>query len=179
MDDVLNQTLPVQQGPAAGRTGSLALLHRRLNEAQAFGPAYDGAMSNHLPMALHAAWEMGAEAERLQRLVDGDRLKLEAATPASAAVEADARRAAEPLQTGIGAADEWLIHRGQPADYPWLQAYFSALLAGLTPRAVLAAHLPVLLGAPHAFAFHGLIRVAHAVESAHTAELAEIGRAHV
>ncbi len=172
MDEVLNQTLPVQQGPAAGRTGSLALLHRRLDEAQAFGPAYDGAMSNHLPMALHAAWEMGAEAERLQRLVDGDRLKLEAATPASAAVEADARRAAESLQTGIGAADEWLIHRGQPADYPWLQAYFSALLAGLTPRAVLAAHLPVLLGAPHAFAFHGLIRVAHAVESAHTAELA-------
>lgn len=183
MDEVLNQTHMSQRRPgtggegrlggeAGGRTGSLALLHQLLDEAQAFGPAFDGAMSNHLPMALHAAWDMGADAERLQRLLDGERRKLTVAVPAEGALAADARRAADRLQAGLGCGDDWLAHRGQPFAYPWLHAYFTALLARMTPRAVLAAHLPELLASPHAFAFHGLIRVAHAAEGAHSAELA-------
>ena len=44
----------------------LAELHRHLDTALAYGPSYNGRLSNHLPMALHAAWELGAEGERLQ-----------------------------------------------------------------------------------------------------------------
>lgn len=159
------------QGP---RTGSQALLHLGLDQAQAFGPAFDGAMSNHLPMALHAAWEMGADAARLQDLIVHERHKLDAAPPATPTQQASALRAAQRQVLGgaEGLGDEWLVHRGQPAAYPWLQAYFSALLARQSAAQVLASHLEVLLKSPHAFAFHGLIRTAHAWESGHRGELA-------
>ncbi len=190
MNEVLNQ--PFQNwarsldatagGPSAGRArtaaapkaGSQALLHSSLDQAQPFGPAFDGAMSNHLPMALHAAWEMGADAARLQDLIVHQRRKLEPAALATAADQASALRAAQRqvLGEGRGVADEWLVHRGQPGAYPWLQAYFSALLARQSAAQVLASHLEVLLKSPHAFAFHGLIRTAHAWEGGHRGELA-------
>ena len=158
----------------APKTGSQALLHASLDQAQPFAPAFDGAMSNHLPMALHAAWEMGADAGRLQALVAHERRKLEAAVAPTAADQASALRAAQRqvLGEGRGVADEWLVHRGQPAAYPWLQAYFSALLARQSAAQVLATHLELLLKSPHAFAFHGLIRTAHAWEGGHRGELA-------
>ncbi len=43
----------------------LAELHRHLDTALVFGPSYQGGLSNHLPMTLHAAWEFGADGERL------------------------------------------------------------------------------------------------------------------
>ncbi len=194
MDDVLNHSFQdwarnlsgvAAEGkarPPAGstlpvfKTGSWALLHRCLDLAQAYGPAFDGAMSNHLPMALHAAWEMGADEPRLMDLIAHERRKLEAVAPAAAQQQASAQQAALRQLQGQGqargGADEWLVHRGRPESYPWLQAYFSALLAGQQPAQVLAAHLEVLLKSPHAFAFHGLIRTAHAWESGHRGELA-------
>lgn len=178
MEEVLNMAFRAQVRSMAahagcqGRTGSPGLLHGALDAAQAFGPAFDGAMSNHLPMALHAAWEMGADAPRLQQLVDHERRKLEPAASVPPTALADARRAAERRRAGEGLGNEWLKHRGQPGGYGWLQAYFAALLEGQRAADVLAAHLPVLLQSPHAFAFHGLIRTAHAVEAGHRAELA-------
>lgn len=187
MDEVLNHAFqdgahrlaeePAGPAAPAGRAlppkaGSQALLHGGLDAAQAFGPAFDGAMSNHLPMALHAAWEMGAEAPRLQALVDHERPKLEPVRPASDAEAASARRAAQRRMTGAAGADEWLLHRGQPESFPWLQAYFAAQLGQQPAAQVLGAHLEALLRSPHAFAFHGLIRTAHAWESGHRAELA-------
>ena len=162
-----------REGRAAqAKAGSQALLHQVLDEAQAFGPAFDGAMSNHLPMALHAAWEMGADARRLQALLAHERPKLALARPATEAQQASARRAAQRQGAGSAGADEWLVHRGQPEAYPWLQAYFAALLARQPAAQVLGQHLEGLLKSPHAFALHGLIRTAHAWESGHRGELA-------
>lgn len=178
MEEVLNMALRAQARTMAyrpelqGRTGSPELLQGALDAAQAFGPAFDGAMSNHLPMALHAAWDMGAEAPRLQQLLDHEQRKLALAAPVSPDVLAEARQAAARRRVGEGLGDEWLMHRGHPGGYAWLQAYFAALLEGQRAADVLATHLPVLLQSPHAFAFHGLIRTAHAVESGHRAELA-------
>ncbi|MGM9514778.1 questin oxidase family protein [Roseateles sp. DB2] len=154
------------------KAGSQALLHQELDEAQAFGPAFDGAMSNHLPMVLHAAWEMGADARRLQALVQHERPKLATARRATDAQQASALRAAQRHRAGAAGADEWLVHRGQPEGYPWLQAYFAALLTQQPAAEVLGSHLEGLLRSPHAFAFHGLIRTAHAWESGHRGELA-------
>lgn len=154
------------------KAGSLALLHQGLEEAQAFGPAFDGAMSNHLPMALHAAWELGADAWRLQALLDHERPRLARARPATQAQQDSARRAAQRHMAGSAGADEWMVYRGQPEAYPWLQAYFAALLAGQQAAQVLGSHLEGLLRSPHAFAFHGLIRTAHAWEGGHRGELA-------
>jgi len=159
-------------GAQQPRTGSLALLHQALDEALAYGPAFDGAMSNHLPMALHAAWDMGADARRLQALVEHERPKLAPAGAATEAQAASARRAALRRVEGAAGADEWLLHRGHPESHPWLQAYFATLLALRPAAQVLGAHLESLLRSPHAFAFHGLIRTAHAWESAHAGELA-------
>ena len=187
MDEVLNHAFQdwahrLDGGPAdpaaqAGRAvqpkaGSQALLHQGLDAAQAFGPAFDGAMSNHLPMALHAAWEMGADAPRLQALLEHERPKLAPARPATQAQADSARHAAQRRMAGAAGADEWLLHRGQPEACPWLHAYFEAQLAQRPPAQVLGGHLEALLRSPHAFAFHGLIRTAHAWESGHRAELA-------
>ncbi|MBB2484572.1 DUF4243 domain-containing protein [Mitsuaria sp. WAJ17] len=187
MDDVLNHAFqnwaqrlgddlaagsPLPSRAAGPKAGSQGLLHRGLDEALAFGPAFDGAMSNHLPMALHAAWEMGADAPRLQALLEHERPKLALAGPATQAQQASALRAVQRRMAGTAGADEWLQRRGQPEDFPWLQAYFAALLARQPAAQVLGSHLEGLLRSPHAFAFHGLIRTAHAWESAHPGELA-------
>jgi hypothetical protein len=59
----------------------LAELHRSLDEALVYGPTWNGRLSNHLPMVLHAAWELGAEAERLQAQLDHEAPRLERAEP--------------------------------------------------------------------------------------------------
>ena len=61
----------------------LAELHRHLDAAQVFGPSYNGRLSNHLPMALHAAWELGAQSERLQSQIDDEAPKLVRAAPSA------------------------------------------------------------------------------------------------
>ncbi|MDT9000416.1 questin oxidase family protein [Paucibacter sp. APW11] len=144
---------------------STADLERLLGEALRFAPAYEEAMSNHLPMALHAAWELGASPQRLQALVEHEAVKLDAA-PAAATV----------LPAAMAEPQGWLAWRGQQAAYPLLLGYFQRALAGAPADEVLRAHLPALLPGLHSFAFHGLIRCAHADEShragASTAELA-------
>ena len=73
----------------------LAELHRHLDAALVFGPSYNGRLSNHLPMALHAAWELGAESERLQAQIEDEAPKLVRAAPSAMQMEIAAEIEAE------------------------------------------------------------------------------------
>ncbi len=143
------------------RPRSLSALHRLLDAGQGFAPSYRGEMSNHLPMALHAAWELGADARRLRAQFDHDAPLLETfAAPTPMAP----RNPKLPW--------DWTPLRGQTAAYAVLRAGFDDALSEEAPEAVLRRVLPELLPGLHAFAFHGLIRTAHAWESGHRGELA-------
>ncbi len=165
--------LSIAHQSASGRL-DLHVLHDFLERALVYAPAFDGAMSNHLPMALHAAWDMGADRQRLEALFEHDAAKQAlAATASPAQIESASLAADRQLAASAGICSEaWLIHRGNADAYPWLYHYFTRLLQQQTPAQVIAAHLPSLLRSPHAFAFHGMIRTAHAVEAGHQAELA-------
>lgn len=139
-----------------------ALLQALQQEALRYAPAYQGAMSNHLPMALHAAWALGADEACLRALLAEQAGKLEAAPPPAPALPPEAA-----LPQG------WLQWRGQRAAYPELLLYFQHALAVAPATQVLTAHLSALLPGLHAFAFHGLIRTAHAWESCLAGSAAE------
>ena len=129
-------------------------LLRCLDQSLAFAPTYGPGYSNHLPMALHAAWELGAEGERLA---------------------AQARREAghlEPAQADASTAQDWrelLGHRDADAR---LRALMHAEIDKQGAEAVLRERMPLLISSPHAALFHGMIRTAHAFESGHPGELA-------
>ena len=133
------------------------VLHRWLAKSRHFAPAYQGEMSNHLPMVLHAAWDLGADEHRLQAQFEHDTPRLEAAAT---------------MSTEAPPAGDWLALRGRGDAYPALFAWFESALARQSPQAVMRATLPRLLSGLHAFAFHGLIRTSHAWESGDTGELA-------
>jgi hypothetical protein len=133
----------------------LAELHRQLDASLAFGPTYGTGFSNHLPMALHAAWELGAEADRLAAQVTHEAGHLSPVPPAA--------------QSG---AEDWRELLGRREAYSDLRALIAAEVAEQGAEAVLRSHIPALINAPHAALFHGMIRTAHAFESGHDAELA-------
>jgi hypothetical protein len=132
---------------------TLADLHRHLDRAQAFGPVYGPGYSNHLPMALHAAWELGADSARLEEQLRREAAMLQAAAP-----------------PGAGLAD-WREGLGDRSAYAGLRAHIRAEIGTQGAEAVIRSHLPVLISAPHAALFHGMIRTAHAWESGHEDEL--------
>jgi len=140
---------------------SLTRLHHLLDLGQGFAPNYQGEMSNHLPMALHAAWELGADARRLQAQFDHDAPRLETVAAG-----------APPAPRNPKLPWDWTALRGHTAAYGVLRAGFEDALSHDAPQAVLRRVLPELLRGLHAFAFHGLIRTAHAWESGHRGELA-------
>ncbi|XHS76436.1 questin oxidase family protein [Burkholderiaceae bacterium UC74_6] len=132
----------------------LAELHRQLDASLAFGPSHGARFSNHLPMALHAAWELGAQPERLAEQVSHEAGKLQ---PMPA-----------PAHSG---ADDWRELLGRREAYADLRALIDADIQARGAEAVLRSHVPVLINSPHAALFHGMIRTAHAYESDHDGEL--------
>jgi hypothetical protein len=70
------------------------------------------------------------------------------------------------------AVADWRQLRGQSDAYPTLLAYFNGLVARNGTDSALRLALPDLMSGVAAAAFHGVIRVAHAVEAAHAGELA-------
>jgi len=133
---------------------TLAEFHAELSETLAFGPSYpvpSGLMlSNHLPMALHALHRLGAPRAVLER-------HRKAWTPRLLRVE--------PGSPVAGAA--------QASANPYLQA-LAALqdeAAGREPSTWLGPRLARLLDVPEASAFHGAIRLAHALEGGHGGEI--------
>jgi len=132
-------------------------LRDRLQQAHTLSPEYGRQLSSHLPMALAALDALGTDAERLDRF---------AAT----------YRATHPLaeQPPPGRAlRDWPALLGHIDALPDLRASLARLGDEQGRDALLAQTLPRLLESPGAAAFHGLIRVAHALESGVDAELVE------
>jgi len=141
---------------ATSIAGPGAAWHRLLDANLGLPPEYADQLTNHLPMALHALAELGADDARMQQFFERYARRFEG-------------RVSEPA---AAAAGDWLALRGQPGAFAPLRTAFAAALARDGRDAVLRAALPALLPGVAAAAFHGAIRTAHAVEAAHEGELA-------
>ncbi|HEY6513348.1 MAG TPA: questin oxidase family protein [Burkholderiaceae bacterium] len=133
-----------------------AAWHRLLDANLELPPEYADQLTNHLPMALHALAELGADDARMQQFFKRYARRF-------------AGRVAEPA---AAAAPDWPALRGQPHAFAPLCGTFAAALAHEGRDAVLRAALPALLPGVAAAAFHGAIRTAHAVQAGHDGELA-------
>lgn len=134
-------------------------LHRWLDAGLSLPPETRAPLTSHLPMALHALHDLGADETRLAAFFDTYGRRFEG------------RRAA-PLPATSPDWRDWRSLREGPEPYPRLQAAFASALAREGRDAVLGAALPGLLEGVAAAAFHGVIRSAHAVEAGHNRELA-------
>ena len=108
-------------------------------------------------MALTALAGLGADEAQMRRFF------------ASYARHFDGRPAGDDRAAPLA---DWSAHRGQFDAFDSLRASFAAALARDGRDAVLRAALPQLIDGIGAAAFHGAIRTAHAVDSAHEGELA-------
>lgn len=113
--------------------------------------------ANHRPMALHALARLGATDTRLQAF--------------AAAVEPMLRPAPPPVAWPAG--DAWSSQLGQRQAWPAYRDLFAQWLEADFAGDLLAQVLPRLFEGVAAAAFHGPIRVAHAVATAHRGELAD------
>ena len=131
-------------------------LHRLLDLNLALPAEYRGDLSNHLPMALHALCELGADDARLIDFHRRYTRRFEGRPPA---------RPAQPL-------DDWRAACGSIDSFDALRAGFLQQLERAGIDATLRAVLPALWPGMAAAAFHGLIRTAHAVQMGHAGETA-------
>lgn len=126
-----------------------------LDNSLLYDAEYGVRLSNHLPMLLVALHRLGASDSRLQ---------------SAGAFYARKLHPMPPLQPWP-AGDAWRVPLGDPVAWPRYRDLFNTWMqeegAGETLRQV----LPALLPGCGAAAFHGLIRTAYAVASAHRAEL--------
>lgn len=114
-------------------------------------------LSNHLPMALAALKRLGADDARLAEFAASYSQRLR---PAPAAAE-------------WPAGDPWRARLGQPGTWPAYRHLFLHWLVTEDADAVLQQTLPTLMAGCGGAAFHGLIRVAYAVQAGHGQELAD------
>ncbi len=152
---------PLARGPARApqprpAPGADAALRALLDQAQALAPEYGGGLTLHLPMALQALHALGASVAQLQALFE--------------------RHAAQLPRRGAAVAPRldagWRLQRGRFEAFEPLRAHFMAALAQQGRDATLRAALPALVDGVSGGAFHGVIRVAHAVQAGHDPELA-------
>lgn len=129
------------------------LLDRNLHSAQ----EYAGELTNHLPMALQALAELGADAARLDAFASRyvQRVRLPQAAVSSAR-----------------ALPDWTAALGDFDAFASLRASFAALVSERGLEGAVGAALPALWPGVAAAAFHGPIRVAHALQARHAGELA-------
>lgn len=132
-------------------------LRARLQRLHGLSPEYGQQLSSHLPMALAALDALGADADRLDHFEAGYRAT---------------HRLVEQAAPGRALRD-WPGLLGQVDALPDLRASLHRLLAEAGRDTLLKRTLPRLLDSPGAAAFHGLIRVAHALESGVDDELVE------
>jgi hypothetical protein len=157
-------TFPDLHAPSCVATSGRAL-HRLLGEMLELPAEFGGGMSNHLPMALHALEALGAGDDRLQAFADRYLRHFD---------EAERAALSRPFRAPADAEDsgDWSADIGRPEAQDRLRARFASALAREGRDPVLHRVLPHLLPGVAAHAFHGPIRVAHAVESGHEGELA-------
>lgn len=131
-------------------------LHAALDRALVLPPEYRAGLSNHLPMALHALHELGADPNRLIAFARQYTARFAVSRPAQlSTLDADWREA-------LGRFDA----------YDAFQRHFADRIRAVGRDATLRESLPALAPGLAAAAFHGLIRTAHAVQAAHDGELA-------
>jgi questin oxidase-like protein len=123
-------------------------LQELLDEELGSDPTTVRGLTNHLPMALVAKAGLGADADELVRF---------AAAYASRIHDLDeptTRLTRETWRAAIG-------NYGAAAD---LRSYFAGEVAERGPDEVLRSHLPALIPGVSGAAFHGVIRLAYAIE---------------
>jgi hypothetical protein len=141
-------------------------LQQLLDEELATDPTTVRGLTNHLPMALVAKERLGADAEELVRFATMYASRI------TALDEPSTRLDDLTWQTAIG-------ERDAAAD---LRDYFVRRVNDVGTNETLRAHLPALLPGVSGAAFHGVIRLAYAIEvsspsriAAGLAYLAEVG----
>ena len=135
-----------------------AVLHRLLDDSLQLGPEYEAGMASHLPMALAALDGIGAHEAQMRSFYAHYARRL---APAPVAQEKGDR----PI-------DDWRSLRGRIDAFATLRGHFAAARSRDGRDALLRDALPALMDGSAGAAFHGPIRVAHAVESGHDGELA-------
>ena len=124
-----------------------------LLQSRHYAPLYGNRLANHLPMALLALDRLGADADTMRRFADGYARKL---LPA-----ADSASELDPHD-----------YLGSAGDYPRFVLFFQDRLREAGMQAVLRDWVPVLVPGLAASAFHGLIRLAYAIEGGIEDEIA-------
>lgn len=128
-----------------------------LDQGAGHDAEYAGGLSNHLPMALRALQALGAGDDRLHAFAQSYAVRL---SPA-------------PADEAWPAGDAWPSRFGERAAWPAYRSLFAQWIGWEGGDAVLSQALPVLMPGCGAAAFHGLIRTAYAMSSAHAGELAD------
>jgi len=113
-------------------------------------------LSNHLPMALVALDRLGASDARLEEF----------------ARAYERRLAPIPDAVPIAGFDDWLAARGRPDAYGALRRYFDEAIAQRGAEDVVRTHLARLIDGLAGAAFHGLIRLAYALDVRSDARIA-------
>ena len=124
-----------------------------LQQSRLYAPLYGNRLANHLPMALLALDRLGAGADILRRFADRYARRL---LPAAAAASA-----LDPHD-----------YLGSAGDYPRFVLFFQDRIREAGMEAVLRDWVPVLMPGLAASAFHGLIRLAYAIEGEMEDEIA-------
>ena len=132
-------------------------LLERLAAGERFDAEYNGALSNHLPMALVALHRLGADEARLAAFEQHYARRLSPAPPIE----------------DWPAGDAWAGRFGQARAWPAYRMLFRRWIDAEGAAAMLAPVLPQLLRGSGTAAFHGLIRTAYAVQAAPAGELAD------
>ena len=179
--DAPHRAHPPSKGHAPGHTDSRADGHSashadrsrtllQLLDAQGPGPSeYAPGLSSHLPMALQALHALGAPPGRLQAFFDAYRHQHPLlVTPLAAPVPADRPG---PLGPAWGQDAGWQAALGRIAAEGHWRARFTQRQQAAGTEGLLAEALPVLWPGLAAAAFHGPIRVAHALAAGHPGEL--------
>ncbi|MGB8195762.1 MAG: questin oxidase family protein [Acidimicrobiales bacterium] len=141
-------------------------LQELLDEELATDPTTVRGLTNHLPMALVAKERLGADADELVRFAELYASRI------------------QPLDEPGTRLDEstWRSAIGDYSAAAELREYFVRSVNDLGPEDALRTHLPPLLAGISGAAFHGVIRLAYAIEvaspsriAAGLAYLAEVG----
>jgi hypothetical protein len=145
-------TPPAVAAPGAGDARLVDLLDAEL----AFEVATVDGLSSHLPMVLVALDALGADAPRLREAFERDRPGLVPLRP-------------PPSQ--LHAAD-WADRLGTGDRYADLRGHFDRAITHRGWSRTLREHAPVLVESAPAAAFHGIIRLAYAIEAGHPGQIA-------
>lgn len=137
-----------------------AVLVELLNAGLEIPPEYRGGLTNHLPMALHALYELGASSQRMR------------AFHTMYIQRFQANRFRPNFENQAPSSVDWLQFRGLPDAYPTLLAYFDEHIFRHGMEGTLEKSLPDLLSGVSAAGFHGVIRTAHALQAKHPREMA-------